>query len=215
MYHVLSVPPAGTPFPELFVKPVDFGGQMEWLQRHGYYAVTLDTVWRYWHRGGPLPSRPIVVSFDDGYRSDVGVALPVLERHGWPGVHNLMVGNLKPGDLRPVGVRRLIGAGWEIDAHTITHPDLTRVDDAQLRYEVAGSRKRLRHLFHVPVDFFCYPAGRYDAHVIAAVQQAGYFGATTTNYGLARPTQPYTLARVRVSGSDGVRGFATKLTALG
>jgi len=215
MYHVLAVPPAGTAFPDLFVKPTDFGGQMEWLARHGYHAVTLDTVWRFWHGRGTLSGHPIVVSFDDGYRSDVGVALPVLKRHGWPGVLNLKVGNLKPGDLRPVGVRRLIGAGWEIDAHTITHPDLTRVDDARLRYEVAGSRKQLRHMFHVPVDFFCYPAGRYDARVIAAVRQAGYFGATTTNYGLARPTQPYTLARVRVSGSDGVGGFARRLTALG
>jgi peptidoglycan/xylan/chitin deacetylase (PgdA/CDA1 family) len=215
MYHVLAVPPAGTAFPDLFVKPTDFGGQIEWLAHHGYHAVTLDTVWRSWHGRGTLPGHPIVVSFDDGYRSDVGVALPVLKRHGWPGVLNLKVGNLKPGDLRPVGVRRLIGAGWEIDAHTITHPDLTRVDDARLRYEVAGSRKQLRHLFHIPVDFFCYPVGRYDARVIAAVRQAGYFGATTTNYGLARPTQPYTLARVRVSGSDGVVGFARKLTALG
>jgi len=46
------------------------------------------------------------------------------------------------------------------------------------------------------------------------VQHAGYLGATTTNYGLARPGDLYTLARVRVSGSDGVKGFAAKLAAL-
>ena len=214
MYHVLGDAPAGAPYPDLFVRQSDFEGQMSWLARHGYRAVTLDEAWRHWHGPRGLPSRPIVVSFDDGYRSDVGVALPVLRRHGWPGVLNLKVGNLKPDDLRPRGVRRLIAAGWEIDAHTITHPDLTTVDGAQLQREVAGSRAVIRRLFHVPVDFFCYPAGRYDARVIAAVRRAGFLGATTTNYGLARPSQPYTLARVRVSGGDGVGGFAAKLTSL-
>lgn len=215
MYHVLAVAPAGAPFAGLFVKPSDFSGQMGWLATHGYHAVTLDAVWKAWHGGRALPARPIVVSFDDGYRSDVGVALPVLKGHHWPGVLNLKVGNLKPGDLRPRGVRRLISAGWEIDAHTFTHPDLTAVGDAQLRHEVAGSREAIRRMFHVPVDFFCYPAGRYDARVIAAVRRAGFLGATTTTYGLARPSQPYTLARVRVSGGDGVGGFAAKLTSLG
>ena len=67
-------------------------------------------------------------------------------------------------------------------------------------------RPAIRRLFHVPVDFFCYPAGRYDARVIAAVRRAGFLGATTTNWGLARPSQPYTLDRVRVSGGNGERG---------
>jgi len=214
MYHVLGEPPSGVSYPDLFVGQPDFEGQMRWLARHGYHALTLDDVWRGWRGGRTLPRHPVVVSFDDGYRSDVGVALPVLKRHGWPGVLNLKVGNLKPDDLRPRGVRRLIAAGWEIDAHTFTHPDLTTVGAAQLQHEVAGSRRAIRRMFHVPVDFFCYPAGRYDATVIAAVRRAGFLGATTTNYGLARPSQRYTLARVRVAGGDGVGGFATKLTAL-
>jgi hypothetical protein len=72
----------------------------------------------------------------------------------------------------------------------------------------------LRHLFHVPVDFFCYPSGRYDARVIAAVRRAGYLGATTTNYGLARPGNLYTLDRIRINGSDGIAGFVHKLQSL-
>jgi peptidoglycan/xylan/chitin deacetylase (PgdA/CDA1 family) len=108
----------------------------------------------------------------------------------------------------------MIAAGWEIDAHTITHPDLTRVGDAQLVREVADSRAIIRSDFHVPVNFFCYPAGRYDARVITAVKRAGFLGATTTNYGLARPPGLFTLDRIRINGSDGLRGFASKLTAL-
>jgi peptidoglycan/xylan/chitin deacetylase (PgdA/CDA1 family) len=215
MYHVLAEPPPGAPYPELFVRPSDFSGQMRWLQRHRYHAVTLDAVWKAWHRHGVLPRRPIVISFDDGYRSNVGVALPVLRQHHWPGVLNLALHNLGPGGLRPRGVRRLLAAGWEVDAHSLTHPDLTSVDDAQLAHEVGGSRARIHRLFHLPVDFFCYPAGRYDGRVVEAVRRAGFLGATTTEYGLARSTEPYSLDRIRISGDDGVAGFAHKLVALG
>jgi peptidoglycan/xylan/chitin deacetylase (PgdA/CDA1 family) len=117
--------------------------------------------------------------------------------------------------LRPRLVRALIAQGWELDAHTLTHPDLTAVGAAQLRREVAGSRALLRREFHVPVAFFCYPSGRYDDAVLAAVRAAGYLGATTTNPGLATPRDMFTLARVRVDGGDGALGLAAKLAAAG
>jgi hypothetical protein len=79
---------------------------------------------------------------------------------------------------------------------------------------VYGSRTELQRQFHVPVDFFCYPSGRYDARVINAVRLAGYLGATTTKYGLARPREMYTLSRIRIDGSDHVAGFAQKLESL-
>jgi peptidoglycan/xylan/chitin deacetylase (PgdA/CDA1 family) len=215
MYHVLSAPPANAPYPELYVRPADFGAEVAWLVGHGYQAVTLQRVFDSWRGAAALPARPIVLSFDDGYLSDVKTALPVLKAQRWPGVLDLEVANLKPvWGIRPPGVRKLIAAGWEIDDHTLTHPDLTTVDALRLRDEVDGSRAAIRKRFHVPVNFFCYPAGRYDAAVIAAVQRAGFLGATTTNYGLAKPGELYTLARVRVDGSDGVKGLAAKLTTL-
>ena len=65
------------------------------------------------------------------------------------------------------------------------------------------------------MSFFCSPSGRFDRRVITEVRRAGFLGATTTQYGLADPTRAlYTLARVRVNGSDGVHGFAEKMTAL-
>ena len=93
-------------------------------------------------------------------------------------------------------------AGWELDSHTLTHADLTTLGSDSLRNEVAGSRRRLRRIFHVPVHFFCYPSGRYNERVIAAVKAAGYLGATTTIEGLATPDGRYTLRRVRVNGDD-------------
>jgi peptidoglycan/xylan/chitin deacetylase (PgdA/CDA1 family) len=212
MYHVIADPRDGAPYPQLFVRAADFAGQMRWLARHGYHPVTLRAVWDHWHRGAPLPSKPIVVSFDDGYRSVAHAALPPMRERGWPGVLNLTVKNLRvAGGLSERQVRRLIAAGWEVDAHTVTHADLTTLGERELAYEIAGSRRRLRQRFDAPVDFFCYPGGRYDAGVIAAVRRAGFLGATTTLEGLAEPTKPYELQRVRVSRSDGVAGFAAKL----
>jgi len=215
MYHVISSPPAGAPYPDLYVPRSDFAAEVAWLARRGYQAVTLQRVFDSWRGAGTLPAKPVVLSFDDGYLSQVTNALPVLKARRWPGVLNLEVRNLKPvWGIRPPGVRKLLAAGWELDAHTLTHPDLTKVDDARLREEVAGSRDAIRRQFHVQVNFFCYPAGRYDDAVIAAVQQAGYLAATTTRYGLARANELYTLARVRVNRADGARGLAAKLEAL-
>lgn len=212
MYHVIADPPAGAPYPQLYVSETDFARQMRWLARHGYHAVTQRAVWDHWHRGHPLPAKPIVVSFDDGYRSVASAAFPHMRAKAWPGVLNLTVKNLRvSGGLSQFNVRTLLEAGWELASHSLTHPDLTGLDGRALRREVTDSRKMLRARFGVPVDFFCYPAGRYDAKVIAAVHRARYLGATTTIEGLARPQDPYELRRVRVSRSDGVAGLAEKL----
>jgi peptidoglycan/xylan/chitin deacetylase (PgdA/CDA1 family) len=215
MYHVIADAPAGVAFPDLFVRPVDFAAQMHWLAANRFTAVTLHQVYEYWLHGTPLPVHPIVLSFDDGYLGQDTHAMPVLRKLHWPGVLNLKVDALKSRYTLPAWrVRQMLAAGWELDAHTITHPDLTHVDDARLWQEVHGSRVELQHMFHVPVDFFCYPSGRYDAHVVAAVRRAGYLGAMTTNYGLARPQDLYTLNRIRINGSDRLNGFARKLQSL-
>jgi peptidoglycan/xylan/chitin deacetylase (PgdA/CDA1 family) len=215
MYHLINAPPSGAPLPALYVAPSAFRAQMNWLARHHFRAVTLQRVYDHWRTGRWLPRRPVVISFDDGYLSQYTFAFPILRAYRWPGVVNLEVRHLRPvGGLLPWRIRKLIRAHWEIDAHTITHPDLTTLGDARLWYEVHGSRVRIRREFHVPVNFFCYPSGRYDARVIKDVRRAGFLGATTTTFGLARPPHLYILARVRITGTDGVHGFAAKLRGL-
>src|SRR5207248_2547609 len=152
-----------------------------------------------------------------GYRSDWTAVTPVLRARRWPAVLNLEVANLRPvWGLRPPTVRRMIRDGWEIDAHTLTHPDLTRVSPAEDWRQIDGSRRALRREFAVPVAFFCYPSGRYDLAVVNDVRRAGFEGATTENPGLAKPSQnPYVLDRVRVDGGEGAAGLAASLAALG
>lgn len=217
MYHVIDEPPRSAPYPGLYVSRRELREQVRRLARAGYEAVTLGRVVDAWRGKATLPRRPVVLSFDDGYASHVTAALPILRAQGWPGVLNLDVSNLEPSwGIRPAGVRRLIAAGWEIGAHSMTHADLALSTGTALRREVAGSRRAIRRLFGITPRFFCYPAGRYDAEAIAAVQAAGFEGATTTEFGLASPTADrFVLARVRVDRGDGADGLLRKLAALG
>ena len=217
MYHVISDPPSTAQLPELYVDPKTFDCQMEWLKGHGYQGVSLNQVYDAWFKHAVLPKKPVVVSFDDGYRSQYVYARPELRKLGWPGVLSAIAGRIgQPNaELSDQMVQTMINDGWELDSHTINHVDVSQASGSQLRSEVAGSRRMLQQRFHQPVNFFCYPSGRYDAQAIQAVQAAGYLGATTTNEGLASKGEMYTLKRVRVDGSDGVSGLETKLRQAG
>ena len=217
MYHVIASPPSSAQLPELYVDPNDFDRQMEWLRSQGFQGVSLNQVYDAWFKGGRLPEKPVVVSFDDGYRSQYVYARPELRKLGWPGVLSAIAGRIgQPNaELSDAMVRNLIDNGWELDSHTINHVDVSQASGAQLQSEVAGSRRMLQQRFHQPVNFFCYPSGRYDDQAIAAVRAAGYLGATTTNEGLASKSEMFTLKRIRVDGSDGVSGLEQKLKAAG
>jgi peptidoglycan/xylan/chitin deacetylase (PgdA/CDA1 family) len=207
-YHVLGHPPEGAPYPELYVGRTDFEKQMDWLEERGYEAVTLEQVEEAWYHAGTLPPKPIVISFDDGYRPQFTFALPTLRKHGWAGVLNLKAAG---SELYESNVKAMIAAGWELAAHTIHHLDLTELGPEELKEEVAGSRKILQEEFNVPVNNFCYPAGKFDETVIKAVEEAGYTGATTEISGFAEKEKPYELARLEILRSSHVAGLAEDL----
>lgn len=205
-YHVVGDPPAGALYPGLYVSVADFRAQMGWLARHGYHPVTMNALWRHWARGARLPAKPIALTFDDGYPEDVDVVRPILRARHWPATLNLHIGN-----LIPARVRELIAAGWEIDAHTFTHRDLTTLGPRDLRREVAGSRVWIQRVFHQPVRFFAYPSSRFDATVIAAVRRAGFYGAETELPVDASPGERFRLGRFEIVREDGVEGLAARL----
>ncbi len=204
MYHVINPPPAGAPFPGLYVPSDEFAAQMQALKAAGWHAVTMDQLKAYWTRGVPLgPGKPIVLTFDNGYASQYDNALPILKHLGWVGNENIQLSGLPPseGGLTDSQVRGLIAAGWELDTQGISHADLIALDAAQLSYQVATARQILRKRYGVPVNWFCYPSGHYNATVIAAVKAAGFVGSTTVIPGWATPSEdPYRLPRLRVLG---------------
>lgn len=200
LYHHLATPPRGDRHASLWVTPQRFAAQMAALDRAGFRAVTLGDVWRAWHGGPPLPERPVVLSFDDGFAEQDAVARPVLARRGWPGVLNLQLNRLGArGGLSRAAVRRMVAAGWEVGDHSATHPDLTRVSATRLKAEVAGSRAALHARLGIDAMFFCYPYGRVDARVRRAVRAAGFLAATTIVPGRATAAgDPLMLPRIIV-----------------
>ncbi len=217
MYHVIAAPPAGAPFPGLYVPPAEFAEQMQALKRDGWTAVTPDELDAYWRRGISLPhGKPIVLSFDNGYQSQYTKALPILRRLGWVGEENIQLTGLPPsqGGLGDDEIRGLVGAGWELDTQGISHADLIALSASELREQVAGARKTIQRRFHVPVNWFCYPSGHYDANVIAEVRAAGYKGSTTVVPGWAGPHEdPYRMHRLRVLGGSSGQALLSLIAA--
>ena len=203
-YHVIAAPPAGAPFPGLYVTPGEFSAQVHALKDAGWHAVTLDEVEAYWRRGVPLGGgKPVVLTFDNGYQSQYTQALPVLRSVGWVADENIQLTGLPPsqGGLSQRQVRGLVNAGWELDTQGISHADLITLDAAQLHEQVAVARQIIQRRYGVPVHWFCYPSGHYDATVIAAVKAAGFTGSTTVISGWARPQDDsYRLPRLRALG---------------
>jgi peptidoglycan/xylan/chitin deacetylase (PgdA/CDA1 family) len=210
MYHVIAPPPPTAPFPALYVPPAEFAAQMRALAAAGYHAVTLDRVRNAWRGRTSLPRRPIVISFDNGYRTQYTEALPILRRLGWVANENMQLSGLPPsqGGLSSRQIRSLVRAGWELDTQGYSHADLIELDPVRLHYEVATARNTIRRRYHVAAHWFCYPSGYYNATVIAAVKAAGYVGSTTVVPGWARPNDdPYRLPRLRVARGTSPRAL--------
>jgi peptidoglycan/xylan/chitin deacetylase (PgdA/CDA1 family) len=196
VYHALGPAPAGAPFPGLYVSYGDFKAEMAWLNSNGYQAVTIDEVMKAWYHGGTLPAKPIVVTFDNGYPAQVTFAPHVMAKYGWPGVLNEITENhLAPRQIWPV-----IHMGWEVDSHSLTHPELTTATPQELWAQVHQSRVYLQKTFHIPSNSFCYPSSHYNAAVIADVKKAGYSNAVTEGDAYATSADPYLLPRFEIEG---------------
>jgi peptidoglycan/xylan/chitin deacetylase (PgdA/CDA1 family) len=215
MYHVIAPPPAGAPFPGLYVPATEFDQQMQALKSAGFTAVTLDQLRAYWQHGARLPAgKPIVITFDNGYHSQYSSALPVLKRMGWVADENIQLSGLPPsqGGLTDAQVSGLVRAGWELDTQGISHADLITLSSAGLRYQIDTARQIIRRRYGVPVNWFCYPSGHYNATVVAAVRAAGYVGSTTVVPGwAAAATDTYRLPRLRVLGGTSGGGLLTQI----
>lgn len=193
--------------PDETVQPAAFAAEMAALAAHGYHTIHQAQLFAALFRGAPLPRRPVLVTVDDGYLDAVRAILPVLRRHRMVATFYVISGRLhEPGFLGPAQVRELDHAGMDIGAHTRTHPDLTTLSAPALRAQVAGSRRDLERVVGHPVDFFAYPAGAFDAAVVAAVRRAGFVLAVTTRPGTVElSTAPLELPRLRVHRYDTAR----------
>jgi len=211
MYHEIGTPSG--PWKELYVEPETFTQQLDWLKANGYSTVGLADVYDHWYNKKPLPEKPIVLTFDDGYRSMFELVMPLLLARDMQATFFLYPSKFNtPTGLTPEMVADMAKQGMEIGSHTSTHNDLTKISAQQLKKELGDSKKYLEEITQKPVDFLCYPAGRFNSQVIEETKKRGYLAAVTTQMGNASPNQdPFQWKRIRINYSDGLKGFIKKI----
>ena len=194
----------------LSVTPSDFAAQMDWLAQNGYHTITTEDLYTYLNRYGGLPSKPVILTFDDGYADFYTTALPILRSHGFVAVSYVVSGFVGwPGYMTSAQIREADRSGMEIGSHTVNHANLANVSAGAVRTQIVQSKEFLEQVVGHPVSSFCYPSGKYTSAVASAVAAAGYHDATTTTYGYSYTlANRYVWSRLRVSGGETRDQFA-------
>ncbi len=199
--------------------------QLHYLSRKGYRGVTFSEA------VAGIEGKLVAVTFDDGYRSVLELALPILQSFGipgtlfvptdyigseapmsWPGIEQWLKGEHER-ELVPMSwqeVERLRDAGWEIGSHTKSHPKLTQLSDEQLKVELDGSRRKCEEVLGA-CNSIAYPYGDHDDRVIAATAAAGYSVAATLP-GDMPPPAPLAWPRIGLYQNDDMRLFRLKVS---
>jgi len=183
MYHDIL------PKKEVFfdITPEEFEQHLQLLQENGLTPISLNQLVAHLRTGLPLPEKPILLTFDDGYGSHYKYVYPLLKKYGYPGVFSIYTLNIGKNtgrthvtwdQLREMATDPLV----TISAHSVTHPqDVTVLPDDKLRMEVVESKRIIEAKLGIPIRYFTYPEGKYDARVEKFVQAAGYEAALTMN----------------------------------
>jgi peptidoglycan/xylan/chitin deacetylase (PgdA/CDA1 family) len=217
MYHRVGTGPTVEPSitRALTVAPAVFDAQMRWLHTAGFHAITAAQLYAGLEQGRRLPARPVLITFDDGYRDVLWNASPELERLHMPAVEFVITARISDGDpsfLTWPELQLLEQRGFTIGSHTVHHLELTLLPPRQALAELVLSRLVLERHLRRPVQFFAYPAGRVDAQVLGLVRRAGYVLAVTTAPGdVQRAGEPFLLHRYEVLATTGVDGLRALL----
>lgn len=199
--------PIGT---NLSISEEIFTEHLDHLKTNGYTTITFDSLNKF--PNSALPQKPIILTFDDGY-DDNYQAYKLLKKNDMVGTFYIISNYIdRPGHLKFDQIIEMSESGMEIGGHTMNHLDLTNISEEKLASELGESKASLEKIIKKPVESFCYPAGKYNQHVVKMVENAGYKTATTTKTGIASTKDPrFELKRLRVSHNDGLKSFINKL----
>ena len=199
----------------LSVPPERFEEHLRYLREAGYEAISLRDLALALQMGQPLPERPIIITFDDGYRDNYENAFPLLQAYGFTATFFLITDLIDDGNEAYLTWDQVIAmhqAGMAMEAHGRTHPDLRGRDVDYLVWQVLGAKEAIEARTGEPVRFFCYPSGKYDDQVIRVLHSAHYWGAVTVNAGVEHSSERmFELSRVRVPGDLTAAGLAATL----
>lgn len=206
MYHSIGINRRNN----LLVAPAKFNSQIKHLHKAGYQTICFQTLENYWKSGKPLPAKPILLTFDDGYKDNYTIAYPILKKYKFKATIFVITNFVDDANhLSQKQIKEMISSGLiDIGAHTKTHPDLTTVPSKKVYQEIFGSKQILTKYTGKPIIAFAYPIGRYNYEVVKATGAARYKFAVTTKPGYANAKQGWlTLNRVRINGDLSLAGF--------
>ena len=208
MYHHIADPPPRTDDirRDLSLPPQLFERHLRYLVEAGYQPITLYQLARHLREGAPLPPRPIILTFDDGYRDHYTHAYPLLKEYGFVGTFFLISGPIDWGNkdyLSWEQVEIMSAGGMEFGDHSYDHPDLRGRPLDFVTWQVISPKEAIEKHTGQEVLFFCYPSGSYDRQVIDVLRSAGFWGGITTRHGVWHCEEElFQLRRIRVHGSD-------------
>lgn len=226
VYHQIAIQPPGCWYPGNYVEPSDFAAQLGFLRKAGYSTISFSRYLEFLDGRGNLPRRPIILTFDDGYRSVLTSGYPCLSKYGFTAsvfVVAACVGGTNDWDrnalqeplLSSDEILELQRNGVEFQSHTYTHARLTAIPRQHASDELARSRSDLELLLGAPVHTISYPYGAYSAEVESLARDAGYRAGVITRRRLNRPTtNPLTLRRIAISNRTTLSRFAWDLMRL-
>ncbi len=231
MYHKIGNPPEGSKLKKLWVSTDMFRRQMDYLKRHHYNPVTFTDLYNHWDGIKPLPANPMVITFDDGYKNNFELALPILKEFGFRATLFVVVQTVgwdnkwhDPASETRIPMvswdelKGLRDAGWEIGSHTMNHPRLTRLELKEATLEMEKSRRTIEEFLGTAPDTFAYPYGDGEDSVVLrdAAKKAGYRVAVGVHAGLWSvekiKASAYNLPRVFVRGDESMFDFHLQLT---
>jgi len=197
----------------LSVTPWEFSRQMDYLESHGYHTISLDELGANLLNDYILPSKPIVITFDDGYRDAYTEAYPILKAHGLKAVEFVITGFVGGASFLTWGeIKQMSDSGvFTFEAHTVDHYALTYLSDARALKEMTDSKNDLKNHLGYPINWIAYPYGNVDARIAKIATKAGFVGGFGTNFGsyLSRSAM-FTLPRIRV-GEESPQSLAKRL----
>ena len=193
----------------LTVNTEQFEAQMKYLAENGYTTITPNDMLDAWENGTALPTKPIIITFDDGYLDNYNHAYPVLQKYQLKATIFLIsdyVGTY-PNYVTWSDVQDMDESGLiDFESHTLSHEELTKAPSLEeATHQLVASKQAIEWNIgnHKPVRFIAYPCGEYDADIEQATKDAGYRAAFTVNYGLAEPSENhFILDRVPIFGSN-------------
>jgi peptidoglycan/xylan/chitin deacetylase (PgdA/CDA1 family) len=163
---------------QLTVSPEMFEAQMSILHQKGYTSITPKELNEAIRCGAPLPDRAVVITFDDGHVDNYEYAYPIMEDLGFRGAMYVVANRTATyGFLGVEQLKEMIGQGWEIGSHSLSHPDLTTLSGERLREELLNSKMLLEAELGIEVQSFAYPFGSFTPEMVKKVIGYGYTNA--------------------------------------